>query len=113
MEKKEKENTFELFWAAYPLKVGKLAAVKAYVKARQSASADEIMTGVRNYVRTKPDWQRWAHPATWLNQGRWMDENDPAVDYRVKAQAEADALLVEIQRDEAQYAAQRIKDGIR
>lgn len=65
---------FALFWERYPLRVGKLAAMKAYKKSRDLASAQEILDGVDRYVLTKPHWQAWAHPSSWLNQGRWMDE---------------------------------------
>lgn len=68
------EDEFDQFWRLYPLRVGKLAAVKAYAKARKTASQDEILQGVSRYVEHKPEWQAYAHPATWLNQGRWADE---------------------------------------
>lgn len=65
---------FEAWWAKYPLKVGKLAAEKAYLKARRRASEYELLDGVARYVQWKPDWMSWANPQTWLNQGRWFDD---------------------------------------
>lgn len=65
---------FHAFWHYYPKRVGKLDARRAYVKARTLASAAEILAGVQRYVQTKPKWQAWAHPSSWLNGGRWMDE---------------------------------------
>lgn len=66
---------FEMFWDEYPHRAGKLAAQRAYEKARRGgATAEAIVLGVRRYARMKPVWQSWAHPATWLNAGRWMDE---------------------------------------
>lgn len=65
---------FESFWASFPRRVGKLAAQKAYAKARRSASASDILAGVRRYVAHKPHYADFCHPTTWLNQGRWMDE---------------------------------------
>lgn len=65
---------FAQFWAAYPRKVGKLAAEKAYRQAVKQASAGELLEGVQRYLRTKPSYADWCHPKTWLNQGRWMDE---------------------------------------
>lgn len=66
---------FEVFWRAYPKRVGKLAAQKAYAKVRRGGiPADELLDGVAQYRRTKPDYADWCHPTTWLNQGRWMDE---------------------------------------
>jgi hypothetical protein len=64
---------FTKFWDLYPHKIGKLAALKAYLKARQTASVDEIRAGVTAYMDSKPAWQAYANPATWLNQGRWQD----------------------------------------
>jgi allantoicase len=67
-------DDFEEFWHAYPRKVGKLAALKAYRKARTMASADEILTGVQSYVEHLPeDPQFICHASTFCNQGRWMD----------------------------------------
>ena len=67
--------TFDLFWQAYPRKIGKLAAQKAWGKAtKQWASPETIIAGIEPYKEHKPEWQDYCHPATWLNQGRWMDE---------------------------------------
>lgn len=67
-------NGFSEFWNVYPHRVGKIAAEKAFSKALKSATAEQIIDGVRYYKRTKPDWQSWAYPKTWLSQGRWLDE---------------------------------------
>lgn len=69
-------TAFEAFWKAYPRHVGKLAAIKAYAKARRLASAADILAGVERYKRLKPAYADFCHPATWLNQGRWLDEAD-------------------------------------
>lgn len=69
--------SFDDFWKAYPRKVGKLSAEKAFKKARSNgAKVPDIMDGLRLYLKTKPAYADWCHPATWLNQGRWMDEPD-------------------------------------
>lgn len=65
---------FDQFWARYPKRVSKIAALKAFMKARQIASLDAILAGVDRYVNGKPAWQEWAYPASWLNAGRWDDE---------------------------------------
>lgn len=70
----ERTTDFGDFWKAYPRKVGKLDAQKAYAKARTQASAAEILDGVTRYIAGKPGYADWAHPATWLRAGRWMDE---------------------------------------
>jgi hypothetical protein len=76
---------FTAFWAAYPRRVGKLDALKAYEKARKVDSAENIMAGVERYKQHLPDEARFVcHPATWLNKGRWMDEEDAPVMAPVK-----------------------------
>lgn len=68
-------NDFDLFWAAYPRKLAKLDAMKAYGKARLTASASDILAGVKQYSAHLPDDVRFiAHAGTWLRAGRWMDE---------------------------------------
>ena len=69
---------FQEFWTAYPRKVGKLDAIKAYAKARTVATAAELLAGVEAYIKHKPAYADWCHPSSWLNKGRWMDEyEDP------------------------------------
>lgn len=67
-------TAFDAFWKTFPCKKAKLAAMKAFIKASKLASIHEILDGVERYKRSKPDYADWCHPATWLNQGRWMDE---------------------------------------
>ncbi len=67
---------FEQFWACYPRRVGKLAAMRQFEKARKFASLDEILDGVTTYTQMKPAYADWCHPQTFLSQGRWMDEPD-------------------------------------
>lgn len=67
---------FDGFWGAYPRKVGKPKARKAYAAARKRASLDEIAAGLRAQL---PDLRRRdiglvPHPTTWLNQDRWADD---------------------------------------
>jgi hypothetical protein len=72
------QDEFKQFWDAYPRHVGKLAAEKAYAKARHLATAAEILAGVARYKHDKPAYADWCHPRTWLSQGRWMDEVTPS-----------------------------------
>src|SRR4051812_31711330 len=62
------------FWTAYPHKIGKHAAERAYRRALASTSPSELRAGLRRYLETKPVERPWCNPATWLNQGRWLDE---------------------------------------
>jgi uncharacterized protein YdaU (DUF1376 family) len=60
------------FWAQYPNRIGRGAAVKAFVKARSKADQATIMAGLARYA-AKQDDRPWCNPATWLNQERWLD----------------------------------------
>lgn len=75
---------FDLFWQAYPSKVGKKVAEKAFAKALKDVGGPDplgvIMAGLARSVASR----RWndptytkPNPATWLNQGRWEDEYQP------------------------------------
>lgn len=71
-------ESFERFWKAYPRKVAKPAAQKAFSKV--SGEIEQILTGLE--LAKKTNALNWAkengayipHPATWLNQRRWEDE---------------------------------------
>lgn len=65
---------FDLFWAQYPRKVGKQAAVKAFSKALKLTKLETILEGVERLKRENRDPQFIPHPSTWLNEGRWDDE---------------------------------------
>lgn len=68
---------FAVFWQAYPRKVGKLAAEKSFASAIESGVVlAELLEGVRRYVASKPTYQDYCYPATWLNEGRWADEEN-------------------------------------
>lgn len=70
---------FERFWAIYPNKTGKQAALKTWSRLKPSAELTEVILAAVEYQRT---WGRWTkdggryipNPATWLNQGRWEDQ---------------------------------------
>ena len=69
---------FAEFWKAYPKKIGKGAAEKAYAKAGINGHLPDILTAIER-ARATEQWQRdhgqfIPHPATWLNQRRWEDE---------------------------------------
>jgi hypothetical protein len=67
---------FEDFWAAYPRKVGKGAAGRAWAKAMRVTTAEAVGAALRA-AKWPDDPQYIPHPATWLNQGRWDDEETP------------------------------------
>ena len=70
------EQMFEKFWQIYPRKVGKKNAYKSFVKIK-NININYIINAIHKYKNT----EQWSnikyipHPATWLNQERWKDEN--------------------------------------
>ena len=71
-------DVFARFWSAYPRKIGKGAAEKAWSKAKINGHADAVIAAVEQQ-RSSEQWQKDGgqyipNPATWLNQRRWEDE---------------------------------------
>jgi hypothetical protein len=64
---------FDAFWSAYPHKVGKADAAKAFAKAVKRTDLDTLMAGLKRYA-AKTDDRPWCNPSTWLNQDRWTDQ---------------------------------------
>lgn len=69
----EVEILFDEFWEAYPNKIGRPSAEKAFSQAVKRASLDDIMTGVRAYA-LKTDDRQWCSPVRWLSDDRWKDQ---------------------------------------
>ena len=70
---------FDEFWAAYPRKIGKDAALKAFKKRKPSAELLVKMISAIEKQKHSVQWNRdngqyIPNPATWINQGRWEDE---------------------------------------
>ena len=72
------DGQFDLFWAIYPRKIGKGAALKAFKTATKTADPQTIIDHATLYAaqRAGQDPQYTCHPTTWLNQQRWLD-NQP------------------------------------
>lgn len=78
------ESEFEDFYAAYPRHVGKDAARRAFEKAVKAGTpAADVVEGARCYAAATAaagtETRYIAHPATWLNAGRWSDDMQDAV----------------------------------
>lgn len=71
---------FDAFWRAYPRKVGKDSAQRSFDRAITKATVQQIMTGLQRYatkcVSDKTETKFIVHPTTWLNQGRWDDDEE-------------------------------------
>jgi hypothetical protein len=72
---------FRAFWDAYPRKVDKGHARKAWIAIMKKGGVEpgDIIAGAiayRNDPKRKPDITFTAHPATWLNGERWTDYDE-------------------------------------
>lgn len=74
----DEPDGFSEFWSAYPRKVGKDAARKAFAKRKPDPELlAKMLAAVANQAKST-QWQRDGgqyipHPSTWLNEGRWND----------------------------------------
>lgn len=73
------QTGFDEFWDAYPKKRAKDDAVKAFSKRKPDRDLLAQMLKAIETQRRSDDWakdngQFIPYPATWLNDGRWMDE---------------------------------------
>jgi hypothetical protein len=70
---------FDAWWLTYPKKVGKGEALRIWKRLKPSDELVEKMISAVQVQSTSDQWRRnngqfIPNPATWLNQGRWMDE---------------------------------------
>jgi hypothetical protein len=70
------DDGFEQFWQTYPKKVGREAARKSWIKSK--LNVDDVLKALEWQKKSdqwqKSDGQFIPNPATYLNQGRWQDE---------------------------------------
>lgn len=76
----DQPDGFESFWQAYPKKVGKPAALKAFRSAKVNGHLPELLTDIEAKAQSdawvKDGGQFIPNPATYLNQRRWEDQID-------------------------------------
>ena len=73
------DGGFNAFWAAYPRKVGRGAALLLWQHLKPDASLQARIQAALAQQRTSEQWLTEGgrfipHPRTWLSQGRWDDE---------------------------------------
>jgi uncharacterized protein YdaU (DUF1376 family) len=76
-------DDFERFWNAYPKKVGRQAALKAWNKTK--LNIEEVLIAL-DWQKETDQWyknggQFIPNPATWINQGRYMDERPEQITF--------------------------------
>jgi len=94
---------FTEFWDVYPRKSAKGAARRAWSKAAATTDPTVIIAGAARYAADPNREDTYtAHPATWLNGERWLDEPLPARDSRGerKTSEVADMIRRAAMRDE-------------
>ena len=72
-------DLFDRFWAAYPKKVGKQAARKAWKKLKLDRRTMQVMSDALSLHKASWKWAKEGgayipDPATWLNGRRWEDD---------------------------------------
>lgn len=70
---------FDAFWSAYPRKVSKPQAIRAFAKIKPDDQLLEAILAALTNQKRSDQWTRDGgafipHPATWLNNQRWTDE---------------------------------------
>jgi hypothetical protein len=72
---------FESFWREYPKKTGKDAAYRAWKakKRERRLPSLEVLVAALDRAKESDQWREEGgkyipNPATWINQGRWQDE---------------------------------------
>ena len=77
--KKSYSKAFEVFWSAYPKRVAKGAAQKAFEKLKPDSELLETILKSLEWQKRSKEWvkdggQYIPNPATYLNGARWEDE---------------------------------------
>jgi hypothetical protein len=84
-------DAFEQWWQHYPRRVAKKFAHRVFERLRSSGEVpfEVLLSATQNYARSMvgKDMKYVAHPATWLNAGRWDDDENALLDVKVSAPA--------------------------
>ena len=75
------ESEFNTWYLAYPRRIGKGQARKAYAGARKKADPADLLDAAHAFANrcktTGTDPKFIPHPSTWLNGERWLDQAEP------------------------------------
>ena len=101
------EELFNEFWNAYPRKLDKAKAFRAFKSALNRAKFEDILAGViayRNDPKRNPDFTKY--PASWLNADSWENaaQTPEGSVWREKAIKHSNEFLEEQKRIEEQAA---------
>jgi hypothetical protein len=108
------ENQFDEFWAKYPLRKGKGAALVSFIKAVKKTSLARILTALNGQIAERETAIRlgcWIppekHPSTWLNQQCWDDEIKSEDEIRKRAAIEMRSKITYAQAKAEEIKANR------
>ena len=81
----ERAKRFEMFWSAYPRKVAKKDAERAWKKLNPNDDLLRVMLSAIRKASQSIQWRKDGgtyipHPSTWLNNRRWEDETPGGTD---------------------------------
>jgi len=101
------QEFFTEFWGAYPKKVDKAKAFRAFRSALTRAKFEDILAGViayRNDPKRNPDFTKY--PASWLNADSWENAAQPQYEVSAKSEREKAATkeFLEEQKRQAEKA---------
>lgn len=108
-QNKELDAHFEEFWNAYPRKLDKAKAFRAFKSAMKRAKFEDIMAGVlayRNDPQRNPEFTKY--PASWLNADSWENAIAPSPDSeaaeraRIRREKEREATKAFLDQQKAQ-----------
>ncbi len=74
------DEAFDRFWTAYPRKVAKVIARRAWAKVNPEPQLVNLILGAVERQKQSAQWRKSGgqfipHPATYLNQRRWEDQD--------------------------------------
>lgn len=98
---------FGEFWLAYPRRVGKNSALRAYATAREryaGSTGDYEQAVIEGALRLSgdanlPPVQFVPYPTTWLNRDGWCDDPYPAREATQEQRAETNRVANELERE--------------
>lgn len=75
----ESNREFDAFYAAYPRKVARVAALRSWRNKKVSEDTFKTIMKALDAHKESAQWRKNGgqfipHPATWINQERWNDE---------------------------------------
>jgi hypothetical protein len=82
--REEEDSAFTTFFTAYPRKVGRAAALKAWSQLNPDAALVARIIDALGWQKDSPEWLKddgkyIPHPANWIEGRRWEDERPAAM----------------------------------